>query len=341
MAACSTACSGAGAPCRGIYLWGGGRARQELPHGRVLPPACRSQPSGACTSTASCRTSITSSRELQGQAEPLRIIAERMAEDTRLLCLDEFHVTDIGDAMLMRGLLDGAVRARRGPGDDIQPASRRALRARPAARAVPARDRADQGAHSRSSSSTASRTTGCARWSAPACITGRSTPLRDSHLQQAFEGGGRGARRGRCALEIEGRTIRALRLAPGVAWFDVRGAVRRAARHGRLHRARAALPYGAALAACRGSRPGMAESMRRFTWLVDEFYDRRVKLIMSAEVPLLRSCTPAVRAPVGSRAHPQPADRDADRAVPEQAAPGMNGRGGLGAQAQNARGDQP
>ena len=43
----------------------------------------------------------------QGESDPMRIIAREIARDTRLLCLDEFHVTDITDAMLMRRLLEG------------------------------------------------------------------------------------------------------------------------------------------------------------------------------------------------------------------------------------------
>lgn len=38
--------------------------------------------------------------------DPLKIVAGQWAADCRILCLDEFHVTDIADAMLLAGLLD-------------------------------------------------------------------------------------------------------------------------------------------------------------------------------------------------------------------------------------------
>ena len=44
--------------------------------------------------------------ELPHTKDPLKLIARQWAEQYRLICLDEFHVSDIGDAMLLAGLLD-------------------------------------------------------------------------------------------------------------------------------------------------------------------------------------------------------------------------------------------
>lgn len=40
------------------------------------------------------------------QRDPLKIVARSMTAESRLICLDEFHVSDITDAMLLYGLLD-------------------------------------------------------------------------------------------------------------------------------------------------------------------------------------------------------------------------------------------
>ncbi|MGB0134640.1 cell division protein ZapE, partial [Dokdonella sp.] len=44
-------------------------------------------------------------RTLSGKRDPLVSVAERIAESTRVLCLDEFFVLDIGDAMILGNLL--------------------------------------------------------------------------------------------------------------------------------------------------------------------------------------------------------------------------------------------
>ena len=44
-------------------------------------------------------------KKLPKSPDPLVVIANALAEDIRLLCLDEFHVNDIADAMLLSGLL--------------------------------------------------------------------------------------------------------------------------------------------------------------------------------------------------------------------------------------------
>ena len=208
-------------PVRGIYLWGAvGRGKSFLMDEFFrLAPLEAQAPSAFPPLHAGAST--ISSRELQGQAGSAAAHrASAWREDTRLLCLDEFHVTDIGDAMLMRGLLDGLFEHGIVAGDDLQPAPRRALRARAAARAVRARDRAAQAAHRshrarRRAGLPAAHSGARRRVSLPARRgSARAACSRLSKAWQERQG------EGDVALEIEGRAIRALRLAPGTAWFD-------------------------------------------------------------------------------------------------------------------------
>src|SRR5699024_6148893 len=45
-------------------------------------------------------------RSLDGEKNPLVIVAERFAKEARVICFDEFFVTDITDAMILAGLLE-------------------------------------------------------------------------------------------------------------------------------------------------------------------------------------------------------------------------------------------
>ncbi len=52
----------------------------------------------------------TELHRIEGQPNPLREFARSFREKTRLLCFDEFFVTDIGDAMILAELLDALIR---------------------------------------------------------------------------------------------------------------------------------------------------------------------------------------------------------------------------------------
>lgn len=43
---------------------------------------------------------------LQGTSDPLQQVAENLANEVKVLCFDEFFVSDIGDAMILAGLLE-------------------------------------------------------------------------------------------------------------------------------------------------------------------------------------------------------------------------------------------
>lgn len=94
---------------RGIYLWGGvGRGKTYL---MDLFYDCLPFEKKLRTHFHRFMQRIHRNLiELQGEKNPLELVAEQIAEETLVLCFDEFFVSDIADAMILAGLLDALFR---------------------------------------------------------------------------------------------------------------------------------------------------------------------------------------------------------------------------------------
>lgn len=89
---------------RGLYLWGGpGRGKTYLVDSffECLPGTCKRR----VHFHHFMQDVHAQLRALPKTPNPLKVIGRRMAEQVHVLCLDEFLVQDIGDAMLLAGLL--------------------------------------------------------------------------------------------------------------------------------------------------------------------------------------------------------------------------------------------
>jgi len=264
----------------GIYLWGPvGRGKSFLMDEFFrLAPCTRKQRAHFHRFMQDIHHSL---RELQGQPDPLKLIAEGMARKAQLLCLDEFHVSDIGDAMLMRGLLEGLLGHRvvivttsNEHPDELYAHGLQRAQFLPAIELLKANLEVVE---LNGGSDYRLRTLTRAGVYHQPLNAAAERALEEAFAGVAGEQGTTGS-----VIEVEGRRIAARRVAPGTAWFDFAELCE--GPRGTADYIELARRYHTVLVSgVPRFRPDQAESLKRFTWLVDEFYDRHVKLIVSAE----------------------------------------------------------
>jgi cell division protein ZapE len=272
---------------RGVYLWGGvGRGKSLLMDCffSVVPVVRKAR----VHFHEFMRGVHRELAAVQGDADPLEEVGTRIARRYRLICFDEFHVSDIADAMILHRLLQrlfalrvGLVMTSNFPPDALYADGLHRDRVLPAIELIEAEldvIRVDGGVDYRM------RTLE----SIEAYFLGTG-PVAEAHMLAAFERLA-GSADEDPVLRIEAREILARRRAGGVVWFDFPVLCGGPRSHNDYLEI-AAQFHTVLLSKVPQMSAGQSSEARRFTWLVDILYDRRVKLIVSAEVPPARLYT--------------------------------------------------
>jgi cell division protein ZapE len=213
--------------------------------------------------------------------DPLDAAAADIASETDVLCFDEFFVSDIGDAMILGRLLQGLFRrgvvlvatSNTAPADLYRGGLQRE-------RFLPAIDLIE-------ASTRVLHIDGTTDYRLRLLQEGgtwinSADAHADARLDRYFRQIASGSVEDNPMLEVAGRRIRARKRARGIAWFDFSElceAPRAAADYVEIARWHPTVILS--------DVPAMAadddDAVRRFIALVDEFYDRRVKLVLSAD----------------------------------------------------------
>jgi cell division protein ZapE len=214
--------------------------------------------------------------ELRGTEDPLAAVAERTARRYRLICFDEFHVSDIADAMILGRYLEQVmdrgvefVMTSNYRPEDLYPNGLQRERFLPTIELIKSRldvVSVDNGTDYRRLKMERMKV----------YHVGSDAPLRRifDELRDVEEE--------KHPLDVEGRTIPYRKRAGGLVWFDFEvlcGGARSYADYVDLaRRFHTVMLSGVPRMSAKNS-----DAARRFTWLVDVFYDDRVNLIISAE----------------------------------------------------------
>lgn len=213
--------------------------------------------------------------------DPLDAVARDIATDARVLCFDEFFVSDIGDAMILGRLLDGLFRrgvtlvtTSNSRPDDLYRDGLQRQRFLPAIEAL---NHHTQVVHMGGDTDYRLRLLR----QAGTFLTPDDELAREK-LRLFFTESASSQIEENHGLEVNGRNLHVKRCAKGIAWFDFADLCdgpRSQADYIEIARWYPTVIISG-VPALDANREDQA---RRFIALVDEFYDRRVKLIVSAD----------------------------------------------------------
>jgi len=263
---------------RGIYLWGGvGRGKSFLMDGFFATVAVRRKT--RVHFHAFMRDVHEDLARLKKEPDPLATVAARIARRWRLVCCDEFHVTDIADAMILGRLLAALsahgvvfVMTTNYAPDGLWPNGLQRERFLPTIALLKEwLDVIEVDADIDY------------RLRALERVKTYHVPLgpeSDAALAAAFESMRAGPDEAP-RLAIEGRTLVARRRAGSAAWFDF-AMLCDGPRSQRDYLELARRFSVLFLSGIPRMTAEMGDRARRFTWLVDILYDHRVKLLASA-----------------------------------------------------------
>lgn len=267
-------------PPRGLYIWGSvGRGKSLMMDAFY----------NVCTLKRKRRVHFHEfMRELHGELQahtgeedPLEAISDKIARQLRLLCFDEFHVSDIADAMILGRLLElltdkGVVMVLTSnyPPDDLYPNGLQRARFLPAIEILKRELEVVEIGGNRDHRRRILE-------SMPVYHT-PLTPAAERALARAFEAMSRASYMVNGKMLISEREVAYVRRAKGVVWFTFDELCVKA--HSHVDYLAIAGQYHTVLLSGipQLHAKSRADVVRRFTWLVDVFYDQRVKLICSA-----------------------------------------------------------
>ena len=265
---------------RGVYMWGGvGRGKSFLMDSfySVVPLVRKTR----VHFHEFMRAVHRQLDELKGVANPLDEVARRIAKKYRLICFDEFHVSDVADAMLLYNLLNALfengvsfVMTSNYRPDGLYPDGLHRDRMLPTIELLKTKLdilNVDSGNDYRKRALEQVEA-----YVTPLCAA-TDQRLREAYIRIA-EVADEDAH-----INIEGRDIRALRRAGSVIWFDF-ATLCIGPRSQNDYLEIASRFHTVILSSVPAMSAAMSSEARRFTWLIDVFYDNKVKLIMSAEV---------------------------------------------------------